>query len=342
MRARVVQSSIRRPKLARFASTSQEGAPISFDSAREHCISLLREQDRSSYILQSYVPSKARAAFVAIRAFNLETSRIADNASKPELADLRFDFWKGVVQKCLASNLQSIKSVPAEPIAQLLAHAKLTDGVSLSRRFFITLLQTRQTFMTNPPFRNVDAMASYGEGTYSQLNYLTQEAMYSVSPIVSDFLQANPELLDQLETVAAHIGQGSGIATLLRGYNFFISKKRFVPLPVDLLAKHSLSQEAILRGEATGSKELADVVYETATRANDHMLSAQKTLKDINQSLDGTIPDAMFVPALTAIPVQLYLERLEKYNFDMSHRSLGKAEWRLPYRSYKAYKLRTI
>jgi NADH dehydrogenase [ubiquinone] 1 alpha subcomplex assembly factor 6 len=325
----------------RWASTI--GPSMDLSGAREHCLKLLKEQDRSSYILHSYIPAKARDAFIGVRAFNIETSKIADSAKKQEFAKMRFEFWKGLVQKALSPSLtpHSLHTVPAEPVAMMLAHANAVDNITLSRRFFITSLQTRETFMNNPPFRNVDKMASYGEGTYSQLNYLTQELLYSISPKSSEFLNQNPTLIEDLETVVAHIGQATGIATFLRGYNFFVSRKRFVPLPVDVMAKYDISQEQVLRGEAP-QHAIADVVFETATRANDHLISARTELNKLNESLDGTIPDSMFLPAMTSIPVQLYLEKLEKYNFNILDPKLQKNEWRLPYRSYKAYNLRKI
>lgn len=337
-----------RNTLIRLASSSSSqqntGPPMDLDGARQYCLKLLSEQDRSSYVLQSYIPRQARDAFIGVRAFNIETGKIADNVKKPEFAKMRFEFWKSLIQKALSPSLtsQSLHNIPAEPVAILLAHANAVDNIALSKRFFITALQTRETFMNNPPFRSIDKMASYGEGTYSQLNYLTQELLYSIAPTSSQFLNENPKIVEELETIVAHIGQATGIATFLRGYNFFVTRKRFVPLPVDIMAKYSISQEQVLRGEIS-DHALSDIVFETATRANDHLISARTYLNDLNtEKLGNTIPDAMFLPAMTSIPVQLYLEKLEKHNFNILNPKLAKNEWRLPYRSYKAYKLRKI
>ncbi|CAN6621781.1 hypothetical protein TRVA0_008S02762 [Trichomonascus vanleenenianus] len=337
----MIRSGLRTVVSRRWYSTE---TALTVESARDQCIKLLSEQDRSSYVLRSYIPAKARDAFIAVRAFNLETARAVDSASRVEFAKMKIEFWKSVVQKALSPSLISLKSVPAEPVAVLLGSAALNDKIQLSKRFLITLLQTRETYASNPPFRNVDAMASYGEGTYSQLNYLTQEALYSVSPKVTEFLNEHPPLIEQVDTIMAHIGQATGIATFLRGFEYFARHKDFVALPVDMMTRHGVSQEAVLnyfRGNAEHLHPgVSEVVYETATRANDHIISARTLLDNLRETLKGSIPDAMFVPAMNAIPVVLYLEKLEKHNFDVTNRGLKKQEWRLPYRSFKAYKLR--
>ena len=348
---RTITSNI--PCITRLYST---GPPptMSVESARQHCLQMLSEQDRSSFVLHSYVAPPARDAFLAIRAFNIDTGRIGDSVSKLELAQFRFEFWRSTIQTVFSAR-ESVSEVPQEPVAVLLTHALLQrkHPITLSKRFLITLLQTRETHVSNPPFRTLDSMSSYGEGTHSQLNYLLQEMMYSVSPKTTEFLNEYPEIAEQAHDVVAHIGQATGIASMLRGFSFYASRG-FIPLPVQLMNQNDLSQDSILRylageleNDNTVAARLADVVFETATRANDHLISATTQLQEIKDSLMNTLPDAILVPALTAIPTKLFLERLEKYNFDLVHPKLMKkggnaGDWRLPYRSFKAYKLRKI
>lgn len=260
-----------------------------------------------------------------------------------------------------------------EPIAILLSNALINQNIQLSKRFFITLLQSRETYARMPSFRNIDAMASYGEGTHSQIMYLVQEACYSVAPKVSQFLAEYPEIDDMAHDLAAHIGQATGIAGLLKGFTYYGSRGSII-LPVDVMTKSNVSQHEVVkllnggRGESTTTNnnndqsssssennidspdmmnirsKLSDVVFETATRANDHILSASNIIKQLNEVLKNSIPDAILVPALNIIPTKLFLERLEKYNFDIMHPNVLKnsSDWRLPLRSYKAYKLRRL
>lgn len=334
-----------------YSAAASSPQNLTVASSRDHCLRLLAEQDRSSYILHSYIPKPARDAFLAVRAFNIDTGKIGDSTSQTQLAKIRFDFWRSTIQRVF-SGPGAGGSIPKEPVAVLLSHAVRPEGgIQLSKRFFLTVLDTREAHASRPPFRTLDSMCSYGEGIHSQLNYLVQEMMYSVSPKASEFLNANVDIAEMCHDLAAHIGQATGVAGMLRGFGYYASKG-FVPLPVDLLAGKNLSQDAVLRylgGETDGvdpqtSAKLSDVVFETATRANDHLISAASSLSKIKDALDNTLPDAIMIPALTSIPTKLYLERLEKYDFNIAHPKLMKkgSDWKLPYRSYKSYKLRSI
>lgn len=312
--------------------------------------------------------------------FALDTAKIGDTVKHQEFAKLRFDFWKRVIQQIFNVTAQdpSQKSQPnsmfsgaltQEPIAILLIHALSTQNIQLSKRYFITYLQSRETYSRMPPFRNLDAMASYGEGLNSQLLYLLQEALYSVAPKVSAFLAEYPEVDKIAHDIVAHIGQASGIAALLKGSIYYAQRGSLV-FPIDVMAKYDLSQsdvndlfEAHFAKQAQeGSNDekinqlrtkLSDVVFETATRANDHLLSATSLLNQLKTALEGDVPDALIVPALSALPAKLYLEDLEAYNFDILNPKLlapSRAsklfgvvgDWKLPYRSYKAYKNKSL
>lgn len=316
--------------------------------------------------------------------FALDTAKIGDTVKHQEFAKLRFDFWKRVIQQIFnttSSQPQAQKSqssmfsgaLTQEPIAILLTHALSTQNIRLSKRYFITYLQSRETYSRMPPFRNIDAMASYGEGLNSQLLYLLQEALYSVAPKVSAFLAEYPEIDRIAHDIAAHIGQASGIAGLLKGALYYAQRGSLV-FPIDVMAKYDLSQTNVndlfeshfsKQNKDTSSSsdndertnelrtKLSDVVFETATRANDHLLSASSLLNQLKTALEGDVPDALIVPALSALPAKLYLEDLEAYNFDILNPKLlapARAsklfgvvgDWKLPYRSYKAYRNKSL
>lgn len=365
--------------MSRCRQFSSNTNGLSLASAREHALKLLSERDRSSYILHGYFPKNAQDAYLAIKLFDLDTMRIGNNMSNREIATLRFDFWRKGIQSVFKdakeyhdnkkNSLGSLNVKKAgmitsamvqEPIAVLLRSALTKENITLSKRFFITLLQSRETFSTLPPFRNLDSMASYGEGTFSQVLYLLQEACYSVSPQVNKFLIDYPHIDDLAHTMIAHIGQASGIAALLKGFNYY-GYKGSISLPIDILAKHNLPQHDITKmfkqkmdnKDAIDFKsheyqefrqKLSEVVFETATRANDHIISASATLKELKTQLSNKVPDAIFVPALSVVPTKLFLEKLEKTDFDLLNPNLVQkgSDWKLPYRSFKAYKFRSF
>jgi NADH dehydrogenase [ubiquinone] 1 alpha subcomplex assembly factor 6 len=315
---------------------------ISF--ARKHCLGVLKHQDKSSFILQSYYkPEAVNDAYLAVKCFDIELSKVSNrligtnNAQEQHIINLRFEFWKSLVLN--ASSTETSKEF-SEPISILLNNA-YENSIQLSRRYFLTMIQTRQQPLQT--FRTIDSMCSYGEGTYSQINYLNQEIMYSQIPSMVKYMSDHEELQTLVSNMAAHVGQANGVAAFLRGFEYFVKSKNFIPLPVDVMAKHNVSQEVVLRNEASASiPGLSECVFEVATRANDHLLTLNSLLQEFKQLTGSKLTPSLFIPLMSAVPVRLYLERLEKYNFDIFNKKLQKNEWRLPYRSYKAYKLREI
>ncbi|RHZ68889.1 hypothetical protein Glove_292g25 [Diversispora epigaea] len=98
-------------------------------------------------------------------------------------------------------------------------------------------------------------------------------------------------------------------------------------LPVNILAKYNISQEEIFR---SGSVEgLNDAIFEIATLANDHLLTARTFLKDISKQA---------LPALlSAVSCDLYLKKLEKYNFNIFEPKLNRKDWKLPIKLWFNY-----
>lgn len=159
---------------------------------------------------------------------------------------------------------------------------------------------------------------------------------------------------------------------MITGVRYYASTRNQVPLPIDVMSKHDLSQEDVLRlfqGHTADAKNDQDVrhkinlvVYDTAVVANDHMLTANKKLGDFKKEVAqvitlhsddksfqnfarkwrGKIPDAIFTPLMVGIPTSLYLKKLEKHDFDILNTNLQQPEWRLAWTSFKDYYLRKI
>jgi NADH dehydrogenase [ubiquinone] 1 alpha subcomplex assembly factor 6 len=85
---------------------------------------------------------------------------------------------------------------------------------------------------------------------------------------------------------------------MLRGIPFRV-KHGELPLPLDICAKHSLVQESVFRQgpEAPGLK---DVVFDVATRANDHLNTARQYIEDTKSKNTDLLKSAfcVFLPAV--------------------------------------------
>lgn len=371
----------------RYSSTSYESL---LHNSVESVSQILEKSDRSSYILAQYIPEPARNTFLAIRAFNLEINKINEGGknvqSRASMAsrqmtqtlgvstgDLKFKFWSDLLLRVFTEDSNSLKDL-GEPIAILLRDG-LKNNMNIDLSFLQKFLQTKRSFIkNNASFSTINEICSYGEGTYSQLNYLTQQVLLSpsISPSSIQLLQYSPTLQSLLTDIAAHIGQATAIASMITGVRYYASTRNQVPLPIDVMSKHDLSQEDVLRlfqGHTADAKNDQDVrhkinlvVYDTAVVANDHMLTANKKLGDFKKEVAqvitlhsddksfqnfarkwrGKIPDAIFTPLMVGIPTSLYLKKLEKHDFDILNTNLQQPEWRLAWTSFKDYYLRKI
>ncbi|CAD1813244.1 Squalene/phytoene synthase family protein [Candida parapsilosis] len=371
----------------RYSSTSYESL---LHNSVESVSQILEKSDRSSYILAQYIPEPARNTFLAIRAFNLEINKINEGGknvqSRASMAsrqmtqtlgvstgDLKFKFWSDLLLRVFTEDSDSSKDL-GEPIAILLRDG-LKNNMNIDLSFLQKFLQTKRSFIkNNASFSTINEICSYGEGTYSQLNYLTQQVLLSpsISPSSIQLLQYSPTLQSLLTDIAAHIGQATAIASMITGVRYYASTRNQVPLPIDVMSKHDLSQEDVLRlfqGHTADAKNDQDVrhkinsvVYDTAVVANDHMLTANKKLGDFKKEVAqvitlhsddksfqnfarkwrGKIPDAIFTPLMVGIPTSLYLKKLEKHDFDILNTNLQQPEWRLAWTSFKDYYLRKI
>lgn len=341
--------------------------------ARDYCLGLLRRYDTPSSLLLPYIPSHARDAYVALRAFNIDVARTADTTSTPTIGMMRLQFQRDAVAKALAG------SPPKQPVALLLAQAAeslqhRTGGKSkFSKSWFNRIIDTREKYLSNPPYPNITALESYAENTYSTLLYLT--------------LQALPMASLTADHVASHIGKAIGISAVLRGLPLIAfpstpnshgnqgghlagdvgaSRHGAVMLPVDVMVEAGVREEDVLRNGAN-AHGLRDAVFTVATRANDHLITARQMLDNIRAGQDvghefehqdeeehvhlpsngkaetqAQEVERAFGVFMPAVATQLWLDKLQKHDFDVFQPKLRMTDWKLPFKAYWAYSQRKV
>ena len=148
-----------------------------------------------------------------------------------------------------------------------------------------------------------------------------------------------------------------------------------VTLPLDVMAETGLKEEDVFRlgAEAPG---LRDAVFTVATRASDHLITARQMLKNLRAGEDvghdfehkdddgheysGDIGEVAstsgksrqalqleevergFGVLLPAVSTSLWLDRLQKVDFDIFKQKLLTSDWRLPWKAYWAFQRRTF
>lgn len=291
---------------------------------------------------------------------------------------MRLQFWRDTITKTLSG------SPPKEPVAILLASAidalhTRTQGrtARISKGWFLRLINAREQSLTNAAFPTLAALESYAESTYSTLLYLTLSALPMTS-LTADHL-------------ASHVGKAAGIAAVLRGLPLVAfppatsqqtglggntaaatggTKHGAIVLPLDVMAQAGVKEEDVFRhgAEAPG---LRDAVFAVATRASDHLITAQQMLSNLRAGQDvghefehegeeghdeyGVLSregqpyesqwdevKRAFGVFMPAVSTRLWLDKLEKVDFDIFQPELLTSDWRLPWKAYLAFQRKSF
>ena len=339
-----------------------------------------RKYDSPSYTLLPFIPISSQSAYLAIRAFNLEIARVAETVSTLQVGALRLQFWRDNITSTFDGR------PPKQPVAVLLAEAiellsHRSNGQSrFSKSWFMRVISAREQYLNNAPYPTLEALEKYAESTYSTLLYLTLQSL-PLSSVTADHL-------------ASHIGKASGIVAILRGLPLLafppplnhhsnnsglsgmVQDQRWrqqqgsVTLPLDIMASAGVREEDVLRQGAEASG-LRDAVFQVATRASDHLITARSMLSNLRTGNDvghgfehegeeGHVYDhetptssstsltnvqfteveQAFGVLMPAVSTSLWLDRLQKVDFDIFRTELRRREWRLPFKAFLAYRRR--
>ena len=299
-------------------------------------------------------------AYVAIRAFNIELARIPDAVSMPQIGAMRMQFWRDTIDKTF--NL----APPSEPVAILLA-SYLQQGFKLNKTWFQRIITARDRKLTHPGFTNMAELESYAESTYSTLLYLTLSAL-PLKSLTMDHLASHIGKAAGIVAVLRgvpllafppppnlHSNNPAGM-----GLPPTREKQGIITLPLDVMSQCGVREEDIFRNGASAAG-IRDAVFTVATRASDHLITARTMLKNVNEFQD---PGHEFehmneegheyskyesgfrkspekrkeendrgfgIVMGPAVSTQLWLNRLQKVDFDIFHESLRRVEWKLPF-----------
>ncbi|KAL1490943.1 hypothetical protein ABEB36_011612 [Hypothenemus hampei] len=272
----------------------------STQSSAEYCLDSIKKYDYENFLCTLLLQNLARSVALAVRGLNVEISRVTEQVSQVNTGLMRLKFWEEAIDKCY---LKDFKQVPKHPVAIELF--KAISRTNLSKRYLKNLVVARQNTIDSKHFRLIDDLEKYVEQTVSSTYYLILEG-------------SNVRNLD-IDHAASHLGKAQGIVQHLRSIPYS-RKLNFIQIPEEVLVKNRVSQEEILRG--TVSKALTDCVYEIASRAHQHL---QKS-KQLQMKIPRGETKRVFLPA---IPVEIYLDKLQQVEYNVFDPELQRRSWTL-------------
>lgn len=334
--------------LIRQASTATAAASGPTDPATS-VKALLEQVDRASVLASRFYPTALQPHFLALRAFNAEVARVAESVDNELMARIRVAWWRDAI----SSTFQG--KPPRHPTMLAVADAVYDPVVQkyggLVQDHFVSICDARESDLSAtsaPP--SLEEVERYAEKTSSRLFYLSLNLLGVSNPVVDE--------------IFSHLGKARGIALTLSSVPFHAGvvrttapteaaggeggqeaqkktrgavrpRQRRLVLPYEYLAAHGVVEEEVYRKGAQ-AKGLRDAVFDTATRANDYIISARTLLHD---EFKGKVPGALSGPLVESVTATTMLQELQKRDFDIFDQHLltvssGRG-WRLPWNMWK-------
>jgi NADH dehydrogenase [ubiquinone] 1 alpha subcomplex assembly factor 6 len=298
-------------------------------------------------------------AYMAIRAFNIELARIPDVVSNPTIGSMRMQFWRQTIDSTFD------QSPPEEPVAVLLS-SYIHQGYRLNKTWFHRIINTRDRQLSHPGFTSLSDLETYAESTYSTLLYLSLSAL-PLNSLTMDHLASHIGKAAGITAVLRGVPllafppPPNHHSANPPGMGLPPSRERqgVISLPLDVMSSSGVREEDIFR-DGANADGLRDAIFMVATRASDHLITTRTMIKNMKQNeapghdfehIDdeghqytqqqrqgGTPVDRQMeeysqgygVIMGPAISTQLWLDRLQKVDFDIFHSSLRRPEWKLP------------
>ncbi|KAL5022784.1 hypothetical protein ScPMuIL_001939 [Solemya velum] len=293
---RIFSSIIKKRECTQKSSVSTHTSPDN-KSSSEYCMETVRKFDYENFLSSLLYPESVRTTSFAVRAFNIELAQIRDVVSDKQRGLMRMQFWKDTLN-------QIYQGVPPKsPIAMELH--RVIQRHNLTKQWFTRLIEARAEHLDKDRFQKLSEVEEYADRSVSPVLYILLESL-GIKNVHADH-------------AASHIGRSQGLVTLLRSTPFHASQGR-VYFPIELLVKHDVSEEDVLRRKQT--KGLTDLVYDVACSANQHLDTARKLKKDV--------PKEAIIVFLNTVMCEWYLKKIQKVDFDPFHPSLQHRNALLP------------
>jgi NADH dehydrogenase [ubiquinone] 1 alpha subcomplex assembly factor 6 len=312
---------------------------------------LLEQVDRSSLLASKFYPEPLRKHFLAIRAFNAEVARVADSVDNELMARIRVAWWRDAI--VAAFNGKPPRHPVVLAVTEAIVDPLVQRNGGLVQDHFVSICDAREADLSTPlAAPALDSVERYAERTQSRLYYLCLNLLGISKTVVDE--------------IFSHLGKARGITQSLMSVPFHAGvirtmspvaeqnesetdeqtprsrkrgsvrpRQRRLILPREYLLAHGVVEEEVYRKGAE-AKGLRDAVFDTATRANDYVLSARSLLRD---EFKGKVPAALIGPLVEASSTTTFLSELQKRDFDVFDPNLlvvasGKG-WRLPWNMWK-------
>jgi phytoene synthase len=271
--------------------------------AYAHCENLVRAGDKDRWLASLFAPADRRPALYALYAFNLEIARVRELAREPMAGEIRLQWWRETLAGTRAGE------AAANPVAAALMETMAHFG--LSAEILANLIEARAFDLYDDPMPTLDAFAAYGRRTASGLIELCARVLDAGHADVGE--------------LAGPAGLAYATTGLLRTFALHASRGQLY-LPADVLDRHGAQASDIMAGRPTPALRAALAELRAFARQNLAAFAAR-----------GAALPAAIVPAILPVAlVRLYLDRMERRDYDPFTTPVEVAQWRRQWTLWRA------
>lgn len=211
----------------------------------------VREADRDRYLAALFAPADLREQLFALYAFNAEIALVRERVSQPMLGEVRFQWWRDVLEGSRASEAESHPAASA-----LLATMR---AARLPVEPLLNIIDARTFDLYDDPMPTLSDLEGYAGETSSVLIRLASLVMGRGKDLGG-------------ADAAGHGGVAYAFTGLLRALPHHAAQGR-VYIPSELLARHGVARDDLLAGKT--SPELMDAIGALRRLAREHLAEAR-------------------------------------------------------------------
>lgn len=241
----------------------------------------MKRYDHDRYLAVLLAPADLRSKLAALYAFEVELERVPHTVSEPMLGEIRFQWWRDVLEKLTPA------SRPGHEVAEALAETLFET--ELDPNGLLPLVDFHADRLTAEPAATFDAWVA-------EVRRAATTSLRVRLALLKCFHAENEAMLS--------LEMGSHMVRLLRSLPFNAGAQHLI-LPLDLMGEHDVDPHDVFQGVARpGLKALiADLLGE----AERHYIAGKKLDVSSPALLHGLLPTSL---------TPLYVKRMRARSFD--------------------------
>lgn len=238
------------------------------------CLQVLKETDRERYLASLLTPADARAAVVALYAYNAELARVRDVVREPLPGEVRLQYWRDLLEGSAHGE------TAANPVAAELLRA-VTD-YRLPVQALVSMADARIFDLYDDPMETAAMFEGYAGETAAALMQLVA-------------LVLDAEAAEGMAEVSGHAGVALAVAGALLLMPIHRARGQ-VYMPIQILTSVGLDRDAFIAGR--DAERLTAAVQAFAGFGLDHLRKARAAGAIAKRLLPAFLPATLAEPVL--------------------------------------------